>query len=49
MFVIHNISTGHMEKGIIAGVAVGGPLTGMYLEHPTCRWIQGEACCSEEN
>jgi len=24
MFVILNISTGHMEKGIMAGVAVGG-------------------------
>ena len=24
MFVILNVSTGHMEKGIMAGVAVGG-------------------------
>ena len=90
MFVILNISTGHMEKGIMAGVAVGGtvalealvggpltgasmnparslgpalvsghldtawiyftaPVLGMYLAHPTCRWIQGEACCGEES
>lgn len=89
MFVILNISTGHMEKGIMAGVAVGGtvalealvggpltgasmnparslgpalvsghldavwiyltaPVLGMYLAHPTCRWIQGETCCGEE-
>ena len=27
MFVILNISTGHMEKGIMAGVAVGGTIT----------------------
>lgn len=26
MFVILNISTGHMEKGIMAGVAVGGTI-----------------------
>jgi len=86
MFVILNVSTGHMEKGIMAGVAVGGtitlealvggpvtgasmnparslapailsgnlsqlwiyltaPVLGMYLAHPTCRWIQGPACC----
>ena len=24
MFVILNVSTGHMEKGIMAGVAIGG-------------------------
>jgi aquaporin Z len=86
MFVILNVSTGHMEKGIMAGVAVGGtvaleallggpvtgasmnparslgpalvsfnlqslwiyllaPVVGMYLAHPTCRWIQGGECC----
>jgi aquaporin Z len=86
MFVILNVSTGHMEKGIMAGVAVGGtvaleallggpvtgasmnparslgpalvsfnlqslwiyllaPVAGMYLAHPTCRWIQGGECC----
>jgi aquaporin Z len=27
MFVILNVSTGHMEKGIMAGVAVGGMVT----------------------
>ena len=27
MFVILNVSTGHMEKGIMAGVAVGGTVT----------------------
>ena len=27
MFVILNVSTGHMEKGIMAGVAVGGTIT----------------------
>jgi len=32
----------------MAGVTVGGPLTGMYRAHPTCRWIQGEAYCGEE-
>ena len=26
MFVILNVSTGHMEKGIMAGVAVGGTI-----------------------
>ncbi len=86
MFVILNISTGHKEKGIMAGVAIGGmvsleammggpvsgasmnparslgpalvsgqfqhlwiyilaPITGMFLAHPTCRWIQGSECC----
>ena len=86
MFVILNISTGHMEKGIMAGVAVGGtitlealfagpltgasmnparslapalvsgqlhqiwiyliaPVSGAFLAHPTCRWIQGGECC----
>lgn len=90
MFVILNVSTGHMEKGIMAGVAVGGtvalealiggpmtgasmnparsigpalvsghlesiwiyilaPIVGMFLAHPTCRWIQGKDCCSGEN
>ncbi len=89
MFVILNVSTGHMEKGIMAGVAiggtialealVGGPLTGAsmnparslapallsgHLEHlwiyltapilgtflarPTCKWIQGDACCNSQ-
>lgn len=89
MFVILNVSTGHMEKGIMAGVAVGGtialeclvggPLTGasmnparslapavmsghlegiwLYLTAPvigtliatpTCRWIQGDGCCAEQ-
>ena len=88
MFVILNVSTGHMEKGIMAGVAVGGtvamealvggpltgasmnparslgpalvsgqfdslwiylsaPVLGAYLAYPTCRWIQGEECCTE--
>lgn len=27
MFVILNVSTGHMEKGIMAGVAIGGTVT----------------------
>ena len=27
MFVILNVSTGHMEKGIMAGVAIGGTIT----------------------
>jgi aquaporin Z len=87
MFIILNVSTGHMEKGIMAGVAVGGtvalealiggpmtgasmnparsfgpalisnnlyhlwiyltaPIVGTFLAHPTCRWIQGQECCS---
>jgi aquaporin Z len=87
MLVILNASTGHMEKGIMAGVAIGatvglealigGPVTGasmnparsfgpaivsfnldalwlylaapvvgMLLAAPTCRWIQGDECCS---
>jgi len=90
MFVILNVSTGHMEKGIMAGVAVGGtialealvggpvtgasmnparslapailsgelsalwiymtaPVLGACLAHPTCRWIQGPACCAPES
>ena len=89
MFVILNVSTGHMEKGIMAGVAVGGtvaiealmggpmtgasmnparslgpalvsgnmtglwiylvaPVVGCVLARPTCRWIQGDACCAED-
>ena len=89
MFVILNVSTGHMEKGIMAGVAVGGtvglealiggpvtgasmnparsigpavisgqlehlwlyiaaPVAGMLLAYPSCRWIQGDDCCSTE-
>ena len=89
MFVILNVSTGHMEKGIMAGVAVGGtialealmggpvtgasmnparslgpalvswhldslwlyltaPIVGTFLAHPTCRWIQGPGCCTDE-
>ncbi|GAB6907924.1 Major intrinsic protein [Desulfosarcina cetonica] len=89
MFVILNVSTGHMEKGIMAGVAVGGivalealmggpmtgasmnparslgpalisgklnhiwiyvvaPIVGTFLAHPTCRWIQGNECCSSK-
>ncbi len=86
MFVILNVSTGHMEKGIMAGVAIGGtvafealmggpvsgasmnparslgpallsgnldtlwiyiiaPIIGVWLAHPTCRFIQGKECC----
>lgn len=89
MFVILNVSTGHMEKGIMAGVAVGGvialealfggpvsgasmnparsiapaviggrpgemavlwiyllgPVAGALAAAPTCRLIQGNACC----
>jgi aquaporin Z len=89
MFVILNVSTGAMEKGIMAGVAVGGtvafealiggpvtgasmnparslgpalvsgqlqhiwiylvgPVLGCFLAYPTCRWIQGADCCSED-
>lgn len=89
MFVILNVSTGHKEKGIMAGVAVGGtvaigaliagpltgasmnparslgpalvsgqlgslwlylvaPVVGAFLAYPTCRWIQGDDCCTEE-
>ncbi len=89
MFVILNVSTGHMEKGIMAGVAVGGtialealiggpvtgasmnparslgpalvlghldslwiylvaPIVGTFLAAPTCRWVQGTTCCTEE-
>ena len=88
MLVILNVSTGHMEKGIMAGAAIGatvglaaligGPVTGasmnparsmgpalvsldlhmlwLYLTAPvvgtvlaapTCRWIQGDECCSQ--
>ena len=90
MFVILNISTGHQEKGIMAGVAVGGtvafeallggpmtgasmnparslgpalvsvqldsiwiyvaaPILGMFLAYPTCRWVQGDDCCSVDS
>lgn len=86
MFVILNVSTGHMEKGIMAGVAVGGvvalaalfggpvsgasmnpvrslapaiasgtmrvqwlyvvgPVLGALLASPSCRLVQGRACC----
>lgn len=89
MFVILNVSTGAMEKGIMAGVAVGGtvafealiggpvtgasmnparslgpalvsgqlqhiwiyivgPVLGCFLAYPTCRWIQGADCCSDD-
>lgn len=89
MFVILNVSVGHMEKGIMAGVAVGGtvalealiggpvsgasmnparslgpalvsanvstlwlyltaPILGAAIACPTCRWIQGDACCSRQ-
>lgn len=89
MFVILNVSTDHMEKGVMAGVAIGGvvaldalvggpmtgasmnparslapaliaghleslwiymtaPVLGMFLAHPSCRWIQGDECCSEQ-
>ena len=89
MFVILNVSAGYMEKGTIAGLAVGGtvalgalmggpvsgasmnparsfgpavisgepdflwiylvaPIFGMLIACPTCRWIQGEECCSPE-
>jgi aquaporin Z len=90
MFVILNVSTGAMEKGIMAGVAVGGmvalaalfagpftgasmnparslapalvsgrldglwiylvaPVAGAILAHPSCRVIQGPACCPPED
>ena len=90
MFVILNVSTGHMEKGIMAGVAVGGtvafealvggpvsgasmnparslgpalvagqlqhlwiyvagPIVGMFMAYPTCRWVQGSDCCTTIN
>ncbi len=90
MFVILNVSTGQMEKGIMAGVAVGGtvafealiggpvsgasmnparslapalvsgelqqvwiyvvgPVMGMFLAYPTCRWVQGSDCCTNVN
>ena len=89
MLVILNVSAGYMEKGIMAGAAIGatvglgaligGPVTGasmnparslgpalvsfelqslwLYLTAPvvgtvlaapTCRWIQGDECCSQE-
>ena len=90
MFVILNVSTGHKETGIMAGVAIGGtvalgamfagpvtgasmnparslgpalvsgqlgsvwiyltaPVLGMMLAVPTCRWVQGPDCCTEES
>lgn len=90
MFIILNVSTGHMEKGIMAGVAVGGticlaamlggpltgaslnparslgpallsgqfqglwiyltaPFLGVLLASPSCRIIQGDQCCPDEN
>lgn len=89
MFVIFNVSSGHKEEGMMAGVAVGGsvamlamlgglisgasmnparslgpavfsgalsdqwiyivgPVLGMLLACPTCRWIQGPECCQSE-
>lgn len=89
MFVILNVSTGHMEKGIMAGVAVGGviafealvagpitgasmnparslapalvsnnlealwvyltaPILGAALAYPSCKWTQGDECCSDK-
>jgi MIP family channel proteins len=86
MFVILNVSTGAMEKGIMAGAAIGAtvmlcalfggpvsgaslnparslgpalvsgqlahswlyvvaPIIGTALASPTCRFIQGKACC----
>lgn len=88
-FVILNVSTGAMEKGIMAGAAIGGtvmlaalmggpvsgasmnparslgpaavsgrmgalwlylaaPVLGALLACPSCRWIQGRACCYVE-
>lgn len=88
MLVILNVSTGHMEKGIMAGVAVGGtialdamvggpvsgasmnparslgpallswqlsdvwlymiaPVVGTVLAYPSCKWIQGNDCCND--
>lgn len=90
MFVILNVSTGHREKGLMAGVAIGGtialealvggpvtgasmnparsmgpalvsghldslwiylaaPIVGAFLAHPTCRWVQGGACCPAQS
>ncbi|MCG8572587.1 MAG: aquaporin [Spirochaetes bacterium] len=90
MFVILNVSTGHMEKGIMAGVAVGGtvalaalfggpvsgasmnparslgpaiatlnlnhlwiyfigPVLGVIIASPFCKWIQGKECCREDS
>ena len=70
MFVILNVSTGHMEKGIMAvtgasmnparsiapallsgnlaelWIYIVGPVTGMLLAYPTCRWVQGSDCCT---
>ena len=87
MLVILNVSTGHMEKGIMAGAAIGAtvalaalvggpvsgasmnparslgpalvswqihslwiymlaPVVGAALACPTCRWIQGDECCT---
>jgi aquaporin Z len=89
MFVILNVSTGHKEQGIMAGVAIGGtvalealfagpvsgasmnparsfgpallsgqlesvwiyltaPVLGMLLAVPSCRWVQGPECCTDE-
>lgn len=86
MFVILNVSAGHMEKGIMAGVAVGGtimlealvggpltgasmnparslgpavvsmnfnylwiyiaaPVLGAAIASPSCRFLQGNQCC----
>ena len=44
MFVILNISTGHMEKGIMAGVAVGGKVAlGALIRRPD-DWCINESC-----
>lgn len=26
-------------------ICILAPITGMFLAHPTCRWIQGNECC----
>ena len=29
-------------------IYIVGPVLGMYLAYPTCRWVQGTDCCSTD-
>ena len=38
--------SGHLEH---LWIYILAPVLGMFLAHPTCRWIQGGDCCSGES